>query len=264
MSANPSPATATTPRGPATRTIPAQAEAAAVGIDLGSRYLRVWASGRPMVDVPAMTHSRTPLVRRGRVVDENGVAMLLNRLAGRYAQPVPAGSLLVVCRPILATAEHERLVRDLLGEVFSASRVLFLDAVRAAAIGAGARSGPLLVADVGAEITELAVVAEGRVIAARRRDHGIADEPPGQHDRLADTVAELWHDLQRDEAIRVYDAEVRCRPLLVTGGGGEQSTLAAALSHRLELPVRPAAAPRLAGARGAGLAAVAALRHARP
>ena len=239
-------------------------EPAAVGVDLGSEYLRIWASGRPMIDVPATAVTDGPdarLVRRGRIVDESGVAALLRRLQARYTRPVPAGALLVVCRPVLTTADQERLVRDVLNDVFEPSHLRFIDGVCAAAIGSGTRSGPLLVADVGAELTELAVVADGRVVAARRQDRGVMDEEPGGHDGLLRTLLDLRLDLERDPTVRFYDTEVRRRPLLLIGGGAARPHLAATLAGVLNMAVRPAAAPRLAAARGAGLAALSTLRR---
>jgi rod shape-determining protein MreB and related proteins len=241
-----------------------QVEPAAVGIDLGSGYLRVWASGRPMIDVPATSMTAGAderLVRRGRIANEAGVAALLRRLLTRYTRPVPAGAVLVVCRPVLVTANQERLARDVLNDVFEPSHLLFIDAVRAAAIGAGTRSGPLLVADIGAELTELALVADGRVVAARRHDRGVMDEAPGKHDGLLQTLLDLRLGLEGDPAVRPYEPEVRRRPLLLTGGGAARPHLAANLAGLLNMAVRPAAAPRLVAARGAGLAALSTLRR---
>jgi rod shape-determining protein MreB len=239
---------------------------AAVGIDLGSRYIRIWASGRQLIDVPAIGGDLArpaPLLRRGRVTDPAGLATLLSHLKRRFHRPLPSGAVVVACRPVLATSDDEAAARQLLMEVFDTSQVLFIDGVRAAAIGSAARPGALLMADVGAELTEVAVLARGGVAAARRADIGMNDLIcPIEADPVMHTVVELVRDLRRDPCGRKAAATAIGRGLLMIGGGAAQPQLAARTAAALELPVRPARDPRLAAVRGAGLAALSALRRA--
>ncbi|MEV4619044.1 ROK family protein [Asanoa sp. NPDC049573] len=234
-------------------------EPAAVGVDLGSAYLRIWASGRPMIDIPASypTGAPTRLVRGGRVVNRNRLAALLRHVLNQYHRQLPARPLVVACLPVLTTDDDERLTRDLLTEVFTPPRLLVIPTVRAAAIGAGAHSGPLLIADVGADLVEVAVVAGGRVVAARRRGRDTSAEP----ERSVHMIGRLRQDLLRDPACGPHLAELGHRPVLLAGGGAVRSPLAAELSGHLNMAVRTAASPRLAAARGAGLAALSTLRR---
>jgi rod shape-determining protein MreB and related proteins len=241
-------------------------EPAAVGVDLGSGYTRIWAAGRPTLHVPTISDSLTnptPLIRRGRITDVAGLHNLLSRLHRYHHRPIPTGAILVVCHPVLATPDDEHTARRLLTDVFAPSQVLSIATVRAAAIGAGAAPGPRIIADVGAHLTEVALLDGGRVAAARRADLGMNDlirptatEPIVR--TIADLVGELRHEAYDDD--RAAAAAIRTGLLLV-GGGAAQPGLAAQTAAALNTAVRPAAHPRLAAARGAGLAALAALRR---
>lgn len=241
------------------------AEPAAVGVDLGSGYLKVWASGRPLLRVPAIGDSLTSparLVERGRPIDRAGLEAVLARLVGGYHRPLPAGAVVVACRPVLPGPDRDADTRRLLTDVFDPSRVLFIDSVRAAAIGSGAAAGPLIVADVGAELTEVAVLAQGRVVGARRADIGLSDliEPTASWP-VVHAVADLFAELRRDRHCRRPAATALGRGLLLVGGGANRPQLVARTAAALGLPVRPSATPLLAAVRGAGLAALAALRR---
>src|SRR5688500_9397442 len=78
--------------------------ATAVAVDLGSRTVGVWAAHHGTVDSPWADAPSTAgtLVRRGRIVDVEGCTRALSHLVRRYPQPVPAGSVVVACRPLLA------------------------------------------------------------------------------------------------------------------------------------------------------------------
>jgi rod shape-determining protein MreB len=237
----------------------------AVGVDLGSGYTRIWASGRALLQTASINDSLTNpvrLVQRGRVSDPAGLRELLERLMRRQHPPVPAGAVVVACRPVLATADEQAAVRRLIGDVFSPSRVLFVDTVRAAAIGAGAGPGTLLVADVGARLTEVAVLAGGTVTAARRADLGTSDLlDPNSTDPIVQTIAELVRDLRRDPRCRDVAVPAFANGMLLVGGGAAQPSLVARAAATLGMATRAAAKPRLAAVHGAGLAALAALRR---
>lgn len=240
-------------------------EPAAVGVDLGSGYLKIWASGRPLLHVPTIGDSPTApgrLVRRGRISDPDGLHALLARVVARYHPPLPAGPVVVACRPVLSGPDGEAAARELLTGAFAPSRLLFIDGVRAAAIGAGAAPGPLLLADVGADLVELAVLSGGRVIGARRADIGMNDLiDPTSHGPIVRTVADLLAELRRDPDCRQPAATALGRGVVLVGGGATQPHLAARISATLGLAVRTSAIPRVTAVRGAGLAAMAALRR---
>jgi rod shape-determining protein MreB len=240
-------------------------EPAAVGVDLGSGYLKVWASGRPLVHVPAIGDSLTGpvrLVRRGRITDADGLRSVLVRVVARYHRPLPPGPVVVAGRPVLLGVDGETAARTVLTEAFAASRVLFIDGVRAAAIGAGAMPGPMLVADVGADLVEVAVLSGGRVVGARRADIGMNDLiDPTSPSPIVHTVADLLTELRRDPECRAAAATALGRGVVLVGGGATRPSLAARISATLGLAVRPSALPRVTAVRGAGLAALAALRR---
>ena len=246
------------PKAPAT-------EPAAVGLDLGSAYTRIWVSGRPMLHVPTISASLTnpvSLIRRGRITDASEMQALLERLLRRYRRPVPAGAVLVACRPVLSDADDDRTVRRLLAEVFAPSRILFIDTARAAAVGAGAAPGVQMVVDVGAQLTEVAILAGAGVAAARRAELGTNDFiRPSTPDVLVDTVVGLIDDLRRDPDSRALASTAVQGGLLLVGGGASRPGLAAALAGVAETAVRSAAQPRVAAVHGAGLAALSVLRR---
>jgi rod shape-determining protein MreB len=153
-------------------------------------------------------------------------------------------------------------MRRVLTDVFLPSRMLFIDTVRAAAIGAGVAPGPQIVVDVGTDLTEVAVVTDGIVVGARRADIGMSDliEPTASWPVIR-TVVDLFSDLRRDRHCRQPAATALGRGLVLVGGGATQPELAARIAGTLGLPVRPSATPLVAAVRGAGLAALAALRR---
>ena len=240
-------------------------EPAAVGLDLGSAYARIWVSGRSMLHVPTISDSLTnpvPLIRRGRITDADKVQALLKRQLRRYRRPMPAGAVLVACRPVLADDDDDRIVHRLLADVFSPSRVLFIDTVRAAAVGAGVDRGVQMVVDVGAQLTEVAVLAGAGVAAARRAELGVNDLiRPSTPDVLVETIVRLVGDLRGDPGRRALASTAVQGGLLLTGGGASLPGLAAALAGALGTAARSAARPRVAAVHGAGLAALSVLRR---
>jgi rod shape-determining protein MreB len=234
---------------------------AAVAVDLGSGSIGVWAAHRGTLSSPS-GDAFGSVVRRGRIVDAAGCLTLLSELLHRYAEPVQPGGVVVACRPVLATPADEQAVRHLLTAVFAPSRLLLIDTVRAAAIGAGAAAGTLVIADVGAQVTEVAVLEQGHTVAARRADIGTGDlDREGVLDLLAGTVARHIADLRDDPAVPGAARALTNRGLLLVGDGAVHPELPARLSTALHVRTHSAAAPRTAALNGAGLAAMAAGRH---
>jgi rod shape-determining protein MreB and related proteins len=235
----------------------------AVAVDLGSCTVGVWAARRGTVDGSCgdASASAGTLVRRGRVIDTEGCITLLSQLIHQYPEPVPAGSVVVACRPVLTGEPEQDVLRRVLDAVFAPSRLLFIDTVRAAAIGSGAAAGTLLIADIGAQLTEVAVLGHGRVVAARRADIGTRDLARGATvELLSDIVVRHVEELRADPAAPEPTLAM-LRGMLLVGDGALHPDLAPALSDALRVRVHRAAAPRTAALNGAGLAAMAALRH---
>src|SRR4051794_32468381 len=81
----------------------------AIAVNLGSARTQVWAAGRGSLNCPTVETvgtSSSP-VRRGRVAYGAGCIGVLSRLIRQYRDPIPAGSVVVVCRPVLATMAEQ-------------------------------------------------------------------------------------------------------------------------------------------------------------
>ena len=235
----------------------------AIAVDLGSCTAGVWAAHRGTISGASSDgyDSEGALVRRGRIVDVDGCATLLSRLVRQYPEAVPAGGVVVACRPVLASEADQAATRRVLDTVFAPDRVLFVDTVRAAAIGSGAAAGTLLVVDVGAELTEVALLQDGRVRTARRAEIGTRDLTRGATvDLIGDNVVRHIDDLRTGPDAPAVRAAM-ARGLLLVGDGALHPELATAVAGRLRVRVHRAAAPRTAALNGAGLAAMSLLRH---
>jgi rod shape-determining protein MreB len=235
----------------------------AVAVDLGSGSAGIWAAHRGTLTGPSGdAGTRTaPLVRRGSVVDGPGCVALLTRMIGQYPDPIPAGPVVVGTVPVLATAAQKAALRKVLDTVFAPSRLLLIDSVRATAIGSGAAAGVLVIADIGAEVTEVGVLDNGRLVASRRSDLGTRDIALGAEARLlVDIVAGHVEELRADPAVPDLTAAAR-RGILLAGEGALDPDLTSCLSARLHLRVHRAVVPRTVGLYGAGLAATSVTRH---
>jgi rod shape-determining protein MreB and related proteins len=236
----------------------------AVAVVLGSGETRVWVAGRGGLSCRSgdtVGTLRAP-VRRGRVADGSGCVDALTRLIGQYRDPVPAGSVVLVCRPVLATMAEQHALRQVAAAVFAPSRVLFVDTVRAAAIGVGAATGGLLIADIGAGLIEVAALQDGKVTAARRTDIGTRDLKRGAPtDMLAHATTRMVNELRRDPATQALVPAALTRGLMVVGDGAMTPSLMMKIAANLRIPVRSGAAPWTAALNGAGLAAMSATHH---
>lgn len=242
---------------------PATSTPTAVAVDLGSSTVGVWAAHRGTVNAPcgdAFTAAR-PLVRRGRITDPAGCVTLLTQLVRRYSEPIPAGAVVAACRPVLTADQDQAVMRAVLEEVFAPTRLVFIDTVRAAAIGSGAAAGSLLVADLGAQLTEVALLEHGRVITARRADIGTRDLTRGATVDLISGIVAQHIDEIRDTTTPAELSPALTRGVLLVGDGTVHPDLATTLAGALRLPVHRAASPRTAALNGAGLAAMSLLRH---
>ncbi|SCF21358.1 rod shape-determining protein MreB [Micromonospora viridifaciens] len=235
-----------------------------IAVDLGSGQLRMRLGGHEPLTTLITDRSarRYPLVKRGRVVDGSGCATALTQLLRQHQVRLPSRPLVVACRPLLATPADQDLTRRVLDAVFAPARLLFIDTVRAAAIGAGAGAGTLLVADVGAQITEVAILRDSKVIAGRRANLGTGDLAHGATvDMLADRLARLVRELTQGAGVVPAAATALARGIVLVGDGATRPDLRDRLAAMAGAPVHRAAGPRTAALTGASLAAAAAARH---
>ncbi|WP_335937994.1 rod shape-determining protein MreC [Streptomyces sp. PTD5-9] len=230
-----------------------------LALDLGSSRTRAWVPGRGVVaDTVACGaggdgtgHGRP--VRRGRVVDPASCGRMLGRIADTALGADLSATVIVVSHPVLAGAEHRAAAREAVAALGPAG-VIVLDSARAAAASAGPHDGgPLLVVDVGAELTEATLLVGGQIRDARQAETGLSDldpaEPPTAVVRtVLDMVTEMW---KQDRHGAVLGA-LRKGPLLV-GGGAARPDVTDRISARLGAPIRLADDPATTVVRGAGL-----------
>ena len=245
--------------------VPASGHCPGIAIDLGSARTRAWIPGRGVVvDAPSVAlTTRGPRypVRCGRVVEVAYCARMLGLLLARHTRH--GRPLVVLSGPVGAdAAERDAALAAL--EVLTPGSVLTIESVKAAAIGhpsvlPGGRS--LLVVDVGAQLTEVAVLTDGVVVRARRAEVGTGDLGCGlSAESIARTVAGMVVRLLREDGT-ADTVDALSRGPLLTGGGALRPEIAYRLSEELRTSVRPAPAPYWAVLRGAAVALQAARRH---
>ncbi|NIK57777.1 rod shape-determining protein [Kribbella shirazensis] len=227
-----------------------------LALDLGSSRIRLCtpAQRRPL-DIPPVPGP--PLVSRGRIVDVRGAAGVLAEVLAEL-RITRAQLTVVATTPVLCGDAHREDVRTLMAEA-GAATVVMIEGVKAAALGAGMDlSEPLLVADVGAQLTEIALLAEGAVVEARRTLLGLHDRVPAAVlvEVIGDAVLEL---LRGERGPQVADA--LDRGVLLAGGGGLRPEITYKLGRRLGIVVGPAPAPHTVAVRGAASVVHATGRH---
>lgn len=225
-----------------------------LAIDLGSSGARAWVPGRGLVaGGPAgwEDHGGRP-VRRGRIVDAASCAGLLGRLADTALGEHRQDSVIVLSHPVLAGREHRTLAGELLAAL-GASGALVLNSASAVAASAGLGSGPVLVVDMGAELTEVALLVDGRVVDARQADAGLSDlEPRSLPAELVRSVLDMITSMWREDQHGAVRGALRRGPVL-TGGGALRHDVTDLIAGCLGAPVRIAPDPSTAVVRGAAL-----------
>ncbi|WP_199237307.1 rod shape-determining protein [Kribbella antiqua] len=201
-------------------------------------------------------------VSRGRITDVAGTARMLDRLlVCRTSPALQQPETLVMTLPVLCP-EADRNGALAAVEILQPRAVITIDSVKAAAIGAKTDLvKPLLVIDLGAHLTEAAVLANGCVIEARRTPHGTADLRTSiTINSLIEYIRDMMADLlSHDCGPQVVDALER-GPLLA-GGGALLPAITYQLSKQLSCPVLPASGAYTVALRGATTIALAAHRH---
>ncbi|MGV9273608.1 rod shape-determining protein [Streptomyces griseosporeus] len=251
-----------------------------IALDLGSARTRAWITGSGVVvDVPTVTCTGTGAgseagarfgtgtatgtgtgsatgtgalypVRRGAIVDTPGCArMLLRLLADRL--PRLGHPLIVVTAPALGGLAYRTQARIAV-DALRPRGVLTVPSARAVAVAAGAdMSRPLLVADIGAHLTEVVLLHEGAVTDARRTALGTGDldgtTPP---ERLSEAVALMLTAMLRQDRTSLT-ADALARGVLLAGGGALRPEITGRLAGLLHTPLSVVPAPHTAAVRGA-------------
>ncbi|MEU4065713.1 rod shape-determining protein MreC [Streptomyces wedmorensis] len=228
-----------------------------IALDIGSSRTRAWAPGAGVfADVPSGP------VRRGRVTDSASQLRLLRRLTASAPGDGAHDTVVMLTHPVLAAPEEREAARrmvDGLGPV----RVIAVDSARAAAAyAAPPGGGPLLVVDLGAQLTEVTLVVDGLVEDARLAEVGVDDVPESGRvpDAIAGTAADMVSDLWRHDRTGAVRGALR-RGVLVTGGGALRLDVTGRLAHLLRARLRLANDPATSVVRGAGLMLTSVLRH---
>lgn len=238
-----------------------------LAIDLGSSRTRAWIPGQGIVadtgSDPAgeYGHGGRP-VRRGRIVDTESCGRMLGRIADTALGADRSDTVIVLSHPVLAGSGHRAAARDILTSL-GPSSIIVLDSARAAAACAGPQDGgPLLVVDIGAELTEATLLVDGRVRDARLAETGTSDLEPGEAPTtvvraVLDMVMGMWHQDRHGALLGALR-----RGLLLAGGGALRPDITHRIAVRLGAPVRLTDDPATTVVRGAGLILSTVLRHA--
>ncbi|MFC8583787.1 rod shape-determining protein [Streptomyces sp. NPDC057217] len=228
-----------------------------IALDIGSSRTRAWAPGAGVfADVPSGP------VRRGRVTDADTQLRLLRRLTAAAPGGDGHDTVMMLTHPVLAGREEREAVKRVV-DGLGAVRVFAVDSARAAAAyAAPPGDGPLLVVDLGAQLTEVTLVVDGLVVDARLAEVDLDDLPESGSapDSVAGTAADLVSDLWRRDRTGAVRGALR-RGVLVTGGGALRLDVTGRLAHVLRARLRLANDPSTSVVRGAGLMLASALRH---
>src|SRR5205823_2163190 len=112
--------------------------------------------------------------------------------------------------------------------------------------GAGERAGSTLLLDVGAHLTELAVLNDGIIVIARRAEVGTEDlGRPAGPDTIIAVAATILDDMRRHAPEELWTTARRGGIRLV-GDGALLPGLAPALAGALDMAVYPSSQPRTA------------------
>ncbi|MEU6661937.1 rod shape-determining protein [Streptomyces sp. NPDC046821] len=239
--------------------------AGGLALDLGSARTRAWVPSRGVIlDVPSVTFSGsgTPTypIRRGSIVDPEGTARMLDRLLARRV-PRRGRPLIVLTTPVPSSAGHRAAALTAL-EVLRPHSVVTVPTARAVAVGAGADlTRPLLVVDIGAHLTEVALLTDGAVTDAYCTALGTTDLDAGTTvQELTEAVISMVSDILRLDRTPQAHLALK-RGLLLAGGGALHPELTHHIARSLHTSVRPLRSPHKAALRGAALMLTSARRH---
>jgi len=226
-----------------------------LAIDLGSSGARAWVPGQGLVTggPSGWEDGVGRPVRRGRIVDPESCAGLLGRLADTALGAHRQDGVIVLSHPVLAGREHRVLAGELLAGLGVSGAVVLNSAGAVAACAGGLDGGPLLVVDMGAELTEVALLVDGSVVDARQTEAGLSDlEPSSPPAGLVRDVLDMITSMWREDQHGAVRGALRRGPVL-TGGGALRRDVTDRIAGCLGGPVRVDPDPSTAVVRGAAL-----------
>jgi rod shape-determining protein MreB and related proteins len=245
-----------------------RAAAGGIAIDLGTARTRILVRGLGIVaDEPtqvAYAASGEPIaaghdarvaaaegrgrlsspVRGGVVRDPVACVHMLQLLLRKSGTTRVASRDVTLSLPATAQGPDASVVAAVVGSA-TGGRVVPVESGLAACIGAGVdivHGGPRLVCDIGASLTEMAAVADGRVIAsvATRLGLGDYDTHPDQAQRRVEQLLRRTLDRLPDRTA----GDAAATSLLLVGGGALRSDLTARLGATCQMPVLVPDRPR--------------------
>ncbi|MFF5522591.1 hypothetical protein [Streptomyces coeruleorubidus] len=198
-------------------------------------------------------------VQRGTIVDPAGTARMLSHLLA-HRIPKDMQPVIAFTMPVLSGQSHYTTAVGVL-QVLRPRTVLALDSVMAITLGTGADPfRPLLVIDLGFHLTEVALLADGEIMTARREAMGTRDLEDSSPADLGTDITAVVTTMMRDDPLPQFVDALDCGPLLA-GGGVLRPEPVSQLSARLYAPVRPVPQPHTAAVRGAAQALRSAQHH---
>jgi rod shape-determining protein MreB len=191
-------------------------------------------------------------VRGGVVRDPIGCVHTVRLLLRKAGLTATDGADIAVSLPATAKARDASVLMAVMASA-TGGRIVPVESTLAASIGAGvdvAADAPHIVCDVGAGVTELAVIADGHLVSAAALRMGIRDyddEPERAVRRVAKLFRRVLDDLPASVAADAVAGDV-----LLVGGGASVPELVALLAAALHMPIEIPDDPRHAVASGLG------------
>jgi rod shape-determining protein MreB len=228
---------------------------------MGSARTRLYVAGRGVIADIASAAPRPGgrlerAVSRGMVVRIDAATALLSPLLGRLHVPGRRRHRVLACVPQGTAAQGAAALRTAVSHA-GAHAVALVPSVLAAAVGAGLDVGsedPNVLIDIGAELSEIAIVRLGNVTAATAVPMGWQDLGPHAASirQLSDRIAGAFEALL-DQMPERIQGDLMLERVTLTGGGARLPELRFALSMRLRLHASVPQQPELAVIHGAGL-----------
>lgn len=191
-------------------------------------------------------------VRGGVVRDPVGCVHTVRLLLRKAGLTATDGRDIAVSLPASARARDASVLTAVMASA-TGGRIVPVESTLAAAIGTGIDIGadaPHIVCDVGAGVTELAVIADGHLVSGSALRMGIRDyddEPERAVRRVVKLFRRVLDDLPDPVAGDAVASE-----LLLVGGGASVPELVALLAAAFRMPIHIPDDPRQAVATGLG------------
>lgn len=213
----------------------------------------VIAAGRDAWVASEVGHAQLRMPVRGGVVrDPVGCVHTVRLLLRKAGLSSTDGRDVAVSLPATATVRDASVLTAVVASA-TGGRVVPVESTLAASIGTGieiASDTPHIVCDVGAGVTELAVIANGHLVSGSALRMGIRDyddEPERAARRVVQLLRRVLDDLPESVAADAVAGE-----LLLVGGGAYVPELVALLSAAFRMPIHIPDDPRQVVASGLG------------